>query len=91
MTDDAAIVPFGMSQEEAKIAELSKLSPLEYEKCRENAATELGFRVSVLDKLVESQRPKPEENAGGDSFEMVEPWPDPVDGAALGLQQRATV
>ena len=31
---DAAIIPFGMSTEDAKIAELAALSAIEYEKCR---------------------------------------------------------
>ena len=49
---EAAIIPFGMSTEDAKIAELAQLSPLDYEKCREKEAKELGVRVSVLDKRI---------------------------------------
>jgi putative DNA primase/helicase len=78
-----AEVPFGVSQIEAKIAELAKLKPLDYEVAREAEAKALGVRVSVLDKQVEAQRPKAPENDAQDPFEAVTPWVEPVSGAAL--------
>ncbi len=83
MTEENSVVPFDMSEDDAKIAELAQLSMLQYDQCREVAAKDLGIRVSVLDKLVEDKRPKHTEDEVGDPFETVEPWHDPVDGAQL--------
>ena len=81
---DAAIIPFGMDKEDAKINELAQLSPLDYEKCREKEAKVLGARVSVLDKLVDAARPIDAASQILDEvIETLEPWPEPVDGAAL--------
>jgi len=75
--------PFGMSQDEAKIAKLAQLSLLEYEKCREPEAKNMGGRVSALDKMVNDKRPLSPEPIADDPFEDVDPWPDPLDGARL--------
>lgn len=77
--------PFGLSQAEAKIAELARLKPLDYEQCREVEAKALGMRVSVLDKMVAEERPDDTDGGGdgADPFETVEPWPEQVNGAAL--------
>ncbi|MDO5706057.1 MAG: DUF3631 domain-containing protein [Paracoccus sp. (in: a-proteobacteria)] len=75
-------VPFDMPQVEARIAELAKLKPLDYERCREDAAKEMGIRVSFLDKVVKEAHGDPDAD-GADPFEDVEPSADPVDGAAL--------
>ncbi|MCK0101188.1 DUF3631 domain-containing protein [Pseudohalocynthiibacter sp. F2068] len=75
--------PSSLSPEEVKITELSQLSELRYEKCREAEAKELGIRVTALDKMVNAKRPKETESDLPDPFENVEPWPDGVDGAAL--------
>ena len=80
---DAAIIPFGVSKEDAKIAELAQLSPLDYEKCREKEAKAFGARVSVLDKEVAAARPREPDGDTSDPFEDVEPWPEAVDGAQL--------
>lgn len=64
--------------------ELAKLPPLEYDQQREEAAKELGVRVSALDKAVAAIRGdgrEPEQS--GEQFEDPEPWSEPVDGAAL--------
>jgi putative DNA primase/helicase len=71
----------------AEIARLARLKALAYEREREAAAERLGCRISMLDRLVAAER----ERAGGASgahgkpFEPadLEPWPDPVAGAAL--------
>jgi putative DNA primase/helicase len=88
---DAAIIPFGMSTEKAKIAELAALSVFDYERCREDEAKVLGARVSVLDKEVAAARPKEPDSDVPDPFEDVEPWPEPVDGAALLSDIRAVI
>jgi hypothetical protein len=68
-----------------EIARLAKLTLLQYERERESSAERLGFRVSILDRLVAAER-------GGDAFPgqgrrldlpEPEPWPDAVEGAAL--------
>ncbi len=86
-------VPFGQTTAEAKIAELAKLTALEYELAREEAAKSLGFRVSKLDQFVQAARPgdAETENAPADPFEMVDAWPDPVDGADLLHELQQTV
>jgi putative DNA primase/helicase len=72
-----------------EITRLAGLSALEYEQQRKAAADKLGFRASMLDKLVAAERAKlnPDGHDGKQghaiSFPEPEPWPDPVDGAKL--------
>lgn len=82
-TLNLAEVPFGLSQIEAKVSELAKLKALDYEVAREAEAKALGIRVSVLDKQVQAQRPKDQEDEALDPFEAVTPWGDDVNGAEL--------
>jgi 5S rRNA maturation endonuclease (ribonuclease M5) len=49
------------TSDDALIAELAALSPVQYEKRREAAAKQVDVRMSVLDKLVEAARAKDEE------------------------------
>jgi putative DNA primase/helicase len=67
----------------AAIARLAKLSPLEYEIERSEWADRLRMRTSVLDAMVEADRPKDKE----DDFTLphwnLQPWPDEVSGAEL--------
>ena len=65
------------------ITRLSKLSAVEYEHERITAAEKLGVRASVLDKLVTAVRAA--EPGHGRPLELPEPepWPSPVNGAAL--------
>ncbi len=79
-----------MPQAEARIAELAKLKPLDYELCREAVAKEMGLRVSFLDKAVQEFRGDSDDD-NADPFEDVEPASDPVDGAALLAELQATV
>ena len=67
------------------IAELSKLSPIEYERRRETEAEKLRVRVSILDKLVAAGRAESDQSGAGSAmvFKEVEPWSHHVDGAAL--------
>src|SRR5690606_11223967 len=88
---EAQEFPFSQSLAEAKIAELSKLSELEYEQCREDAAKSLCLRVSKLDEFVRALRPKSPEEEGGEPFEDMETWADPVDGAELLSEIQATI
>lgn len=84
-------VPFGMTSDAAKVAELAELSPLEYEKCRETKAKEMGVRVSVLDKEVSIVRPQADDDDSPDPFETVEPWSQAVNGAELLADIQAVI
>jgi 5S rRNA maturation endonuclease (ribonuclease M5) len=78
----------GDSGDDETIARLAALPPLEYERQREKEAEQLGCRASILDKLVDGKRPKPE-TADGElqgrtmSLADVELWPEPVSGAGV--------
>jgi hypothetical protein len=66
------------------ITRLAAMSELEYERARDEEAKKLGCRGSVLDKLVEKQRPRdPGANLQGSAVDMqdVEPWSSDVNGA----------
>jgi hypothetical protein len=68
------------------IARLALLSPLDYERVREQEAKKLECRTFILDKLVGAARGNGAAN-GTQGHELQlkppEPWPKPVDGAAL--------
>jgi putative DNA primase/helicase len=76
----------GPSDDE-EIARLAKLSLLQYDRERKEAADRLKIRAPILDRLVEGERAK----VGGDdgkqgraiSFPEPEPWPNSVAGSAL--------
>jgi Protein of unknown function (DUF3631) len=81
---------------DAEIERLAKLTALEYEQQRKGAAEKLDVRASILDRLVRDERERL--GLGGDdgklqgnavSFEEIEPWPEPVNGAEL-LDEIAT-
>jgi hypothetical protein len=76
-TDDQAIVRLGT------------LNPLEYERVRETEAARLGVRVTVLDRQVAAAR-RVEVDAGL-SLQDIDPWPEPVDPAALLSEIDTTV
>ena len=70
---------------DAEIERLSKLPLVAYERQRGAAARRVDMRATILDKLVSSKR-QPELAIGqGQPLDLPtpEPWPDPVDGAAL--------
>lgn len=85
LNETAPDVPKACDESDAEtIARLAALSPLEYEKVREAEAKRLGFRVGVLDKEVEALRHQHSAQAiSPRMFPEVDPWPYPVDGAAL--------
>lgn len=78
--------------EQAELIRLAALSPLEYDRQRGDAAKALGIRPVTLDKAVKGlQAEQAEADSTGGFFEPVEPWPDPVDGAALLAELVAVV
>jgi putative DNA primase/helicase len=76
------------------VARLATLDPFEYDRCREDEARKLGIRAQTLDAQVKPARAANVSAARGagavvpsqgrplDS-PVIEPWPDPVDGAEL--------
>ncbi len=64
----------------ARIQHLANLDLVDYERCRQEEATALNLRVSVLDKEVQKMRQVSDE-PHTDGFDDMQPWPDPVDGA----------
>jgi putative DNA primase/helicase len=79
----------------AAVERLAKLSPLEYDRCRQDEATRLGVRVATLDAEVKAARG----DGGGGSLQgralelpTPEPAAEPVEGAALldALAEAAT-
>ena len=76
----------GQAADQAEIARLASLRPIEYDRQREAAAERLGVRVTTLDGEVRRIRGDSIEDArGGTTFDLAdpEPWPASVDGAAL--------
>lgn len=79
------------SDEDAYIRYLAGLKPLDYGRKRKAAAEALGdVPLGILDKLVSAARKELESDQGDSKaaggcilFDEVEPWPVPVDGAAL--------
>jgi hypothetical protein len=65
-----------------EVARLAKLSKLEYDRRREEAAAHLGVRVATLDKAVREKR-SADHDAATLPHWQVDPWPLPVDGAKL--------
>lgn len=65
------------------LEELARLSPGEYEDRRKEAAKELGWRASILDKEVEDRRKETAEEEAESLVEELEPWPEPVETAEL--------
>ena len=78
---------------DAEIERLSKLPLLSYERQRGAAARRLDMRATILDKLVNSKRLPGSANGQGQPLDLPtpEPWPDPVDGAALLSEMTAAV
>lgn len=70
---------------DAEIARLAALSLVAYERARMDAAKRCGMRASTLDKVVIAARPQDAPAGQGRPLELAtpEPWPEPVDGAAL--------
>ena len=70
-------------KEDRRIAELAKLSPLDYEKRRQAAADELGVRVSAVDQAVRQHQARSHDEASALPHWKVEPWADVVPSAEL--------
>jgi putative DNA primase/helicase len=83
--DGRQVPPNGHDPDIAEICRLAKLSPSQYERERKSAAERLGYRTSILDKLVLAERSGDGAHGQGRPLDLPEPelWPDPVNGTAL--------
>ena len=66
-----------------EVAQLARLSPLEYDQQREAAAKRLNVRVGTLDAEVAKLRSNDTEEQAEQIVEEISPWAEPVDGAEL--------
>jgi hypothetical protein len=77
--------------EKALLEALARKDQTEYDRVRGELAETLGMRVGTLDDKVETLRKKMEAEDDKDALPhwKVDPWPEPVDGAALlaGIRQ----
>ncbi len=79
----------GQPDDKAILEHLATLSPIEYDRARMEQAKALGVRASTLDKKVADLR-RDSADAGLD-FADVDPWPDPIQPAALLSEVADTV
>src|SRR5262249_47881388 len=81
--DDAHRAANGSDIIEAEIKRLAALSAVAYEQERKNAAERLGLRASILDKLVQAQRPDDDDANKAAQFH----FPNPSRGPNLLMAQ----
>ena len=80
------VTPDDVIDQEALLQELAALSPIAYDRRRDEAAKLLGVRIATLDAEVAARRPaQPEMDGAGTPvlFTDPEPWPAVVDGPTL--------
>lgn len=72
-----------MNSDETNFARLAKLSPADYDRCRDNEARRLKIRTVTLDAEIQKRRAKSGEILQGGALNLVdvELWPEPVNGA----------
>src|SRR5262249_52855052 len=84
-TPDVTLADVTDTDQDALLAELASLSPIDYDRRRESAAKLLGVRMSTLDAEVAARRSNIEEQTVTAQLTAAppEPWTDAVDGAQL--------
>jgi hypothetical protein len=84
---DAEVVKIdNLSETNAEITRLGKLTPIEFERERKSAAKRLGISLKALDAEVKAARAEDGDTKGqGRPLELpvIEPWPEPVNSADL--------
>lgn len=80
----------GAESDDQAVQRLATMKPMEYDRVVKEEAKRLGIKLSTLDRLVKDARGEAvaEETV---PFAHVEPWPDPVDGAALLAEMARTI
>ena len=83
--DDQPTETDKVNAQNALIAKLAKMPLLEYDQARHEAAKELGCRPSILDMIIKTARAELDDSDDSQMLSIAdpEPWPKPVDGAAL--------
>jgi hypothetical protein len=86
------------ADEEAELDRLARMATLDYDRARVAAAKKLGCRPAILDRLVAAKRAELSLDGGTDglpgrpiTFDEIDPWPEPVDGAELLTDLSATI
>ena len=87
--DTAEGLPHAGQADNARIARLAGLSPLDYDRCRTAEAKALGVRPATLDSLVKAARADGEEP--NMPLNATEPWHDPVTPSDLFDELAATI
>jgi len=72
-----------VAQTAKRIAELARLSQVDYDRARTDAALELGLRAVTLDDQVAKQKRPNQAAVDAGMFDEPAAWPHPVDGARL--------
>ena len=74
-----------------ELARIAALPDIQYERERKTSAKNMGVRAVALDKIVQKIREETAKSAKlGEMFGEIEPWAQPVDGAALLTDLHAT-
>lgn len=76
---------------DAEIFRLAALNRVAYDQARVSVAKTLGIRVSTLDEEVAKLRVPADRAEASGVFDEPEPWPDPVDAAAILDEVVATI
>lgn len=87
--DTAEGLPHADEADNARIARLAALPPLDYDRCRTAEAKALGVRPATLDSLVKAARADDEDPET--PFNEPEPWPEPINPADLLDELAATI
>ena len=83
-TEWLAAQPVHVETDDERLARLAALNPLDYDRCRKAEAAAAGVQPRVLDAAVKQYRGKQADaDDTPDFLADPEPWPEPVDGAAL--------
>ncbi len=85
MPIETTFEPIEPADDNDDIARLARLSPIDYDRIRDEEAKRRGVRVSTLDAEVKRLRASPDEEESSAGFSLADPdlWSNPVDGADL--------
>ncbi|RLB37448.1 MAG: DNA primase, partial [Deltaproteobacteria bacterium] len=81
--DQAKYPKLSEEEVEAELDRVATLTPVQYDRTREETAKRLKVRVSTLDEEVKKRRPKQGEGDRAVIVEDLEPWAEAVNGAEL--------
>ena len=76
------------TSDQATIARLAALPPMEYDRVRKDEAKALGVQIKTLDSMVSDAR---QEGESATDVEDIEPWPDPISPSELLNEIASTI